>query len=315
MPSDPAVNFRHKRGALLLLALVPLFVDTARGDDPRLGAPDPFEAVDLTFRAAYAQGRAETLRKLDPIVIVQLDQLVLLRGGKRTEANAIPPLYHQLKAVAHVALGVHVALSPFGSGPIPAERLALLETLRNEADRADAAVDRAGFRPDHRERQHLILRNSIAFLDDVRARGRCERTDLLAFTRRMGPLVLANGGDAARLQIDAYHEIVSAWRRSMPDADWRRVRVLVIGSQMPRKHNVAVLYFAKLLGLSGESRRLVFAEDLRGEGDEPALNLLATHQLDRGIGTAFFDDPERMEIDLLGNAAANYLDTLDLATP
>ena len=89
------------------------------------------------------------------------------------------------------------------------------------------------------------------------------------------------------------------------------MRVLVLGPQMPRKHNVAVQYFAKLLGLPGEARRLVYAEELNGE--QQGLNLLSTHQLDSELSEAFFADPERMEIDLLGNAASVYLDGLDLS--
>jgi hypothetical protein len=97
----------------------------------------------------------------------------------------------------------------------------------------------------------------------------------------------------------------------MPRDEWSRLHVLVLGPQMPRKHNVAVQYFAKLMGLPRESPRLVYAEELAGEPQ--GLNLLATHRLDGELSVAFFDDPDRMEIDLLGNAAAVYLDAFDFA--
>jgi hypothetical protein len=70
-------------------------------------------------------------------------------------------------------------------------------------------------------------------------------------------------------------------------------------------------YFAKLLGAPDESRRLVYAEELSGE--QQGLNLLATHQLDSELSEAFFGDPDRMEIDLLGNAASVYLDGFDFS--
>ena len=121
--------------------------------------------------------------------------------------------------------------------------------------------------------------------------------------------MLANAADAARVQIDAYHAQVSAWRRQVPAEEWSRLRVLILGPQMPRKHNVAAQYFAKLMGLPGESQRLVYAEELSGEPQ--GLNLLATHRLDAELAAAFFGDPARMEIDLLGNAASVYLDGFD----
>jgi hypothetical protein len=49
------------------------------------------------------------------------------------------------------------------------------------------------------------------------------------------------------------------------------------------------------------------------DGEQQGLNLLATHQLDSELSQAFFGDPDRMEIDLLGNAASVYLDGFDLS--
>lgn len=96
----------------------------------------------------------------------------------------------------------------------------------------------------------------------------------------------------------------------VPD-EWSKLHVLVLGRQMPRRRNVAIQYFAKLLDDKDESRRLVYAEELSGE--QQGLDLLATHQLDSELSEAFFDSPDRMEIDLLGNAASVYLDAFDFS--
>jgi hypothetical protein len=69
-----------------------------------------------------------------------------------------------------------------------------------------------------------------------------------------------------------------------------------------------VQYFARLLGQSGEGRRIIYAESLF---EEPrALDLLATHLVDSRIGVEFFNDPERMKRDLLSDAAQQYLPIL-----
>jgi hypothetical protein len=85
--------------------------------------------------------------------------------------------------------------------------------------------------------------------------------------------------------------------------------VVVIGSALPRKDNVAVQYFARLLGVPGEGPRLVYAESLWDEAR--AVNLLGTHELDTAIGSAFFADPRRMHRDLLADAAAEHLKRLN----
>ena len=50
-------------------------------------------------------------------------------------------------------------------------------------------------------------------------------------------------------------------------------------------------YFAWLLGTPGEGERIIYAEGLADES--AALDLLATHRVDTGIGHDFFDDSMR----------------------
>src|SRR3954462_7953833 len=47
-----------------------------------------------------------------------------------------------------------------------------------------------------------------------------------------------------------------------PLVEWERLTVVVMGRQLPRRDNLAVRYFAPLLGEPGEGRRIVYAESL-----------------------------------------------------
>ena len=84
---------------------------------------DAFVAADLDFRSIYAGGRAATLDKIDPLIVVELDNLILIHGGRRTEAKVIPPLYHRLKAVSHIPLAIYVGVAPYGTMAIEGDRL------------------------------------------------------------------------------------------------------------------------------------------------------------------------------------------------
>jgi hypothetical protein len=271
---------------------------------------DAFAEADLDFRSFYAGGRAVTLRRLEPLIVVEMDSLILIHDGRRTEVKVMPPLYHRLKAVSHIPLAMYVALAPYGNVRLDDDRLSRLRTFKARLAALLESLDRSGFSAEQSRRCGSVLQRSSALLERVLSEGKYEPAELKALTRAAGPIVLANANDAARAQIDAYHTQVAAWRRACPAGEWSKLRVLVLGLQMPRKHNVAVQYFAKLLGVPDESRRLVYAEELSGE--QQGLNLLATHQLDSELSQAFFDDPDRMEIDLLGNAASVYLDGFDL---
>jgi len=130
--------------------------------------------------------------------------------------------------------------------------------------------------------------------------------DLEAFARAAGPIVLANATDAAAVQIEAYHRQVTTWRKSLGADAWKRVRVVVLGKQLPRKENIATQYFARLLDVPGEGPRLSYAEEL--SGDDAAIDLLGSRLLDRTAARAFFNDPERLERDLLSDGAKVYLE-------
>jgi hypothetical protein len=314
------VNFRSQRPSLVALALTAVMlplVSALPPNQPRQPGPDhshehnSFEAADLEFITAYTGARTVTLSKLDPLIVVEMDSLILVHGGKRADTKAIPPIYHRLKAVSHIPLAIYVTLAPYGDAPLGDDRLSRLQVLRAHVAAVVDALDRSGFDAEQARRSRMMLGQCTAFLDSVISTRKFDRADLKTLTRSAGSVVLANAADAARAQIDAYHKLVSTWRAAMPAGDWSKLRILVLGRQMGRKHNVAVQYFAKLLGETGESRKLVYAEELSGE--QQGLNLLATHQLDSELAEAFFENPDRMEIDLLGNAASVYLDGMDLS--
>ena len=103
---------------------------------------------------------------------------------------------------------------------------------------------------------------------------------------------------------------MKAWRKLLSAEEWGRLKVIVCGSQMPRRENLAVQYFAKLLGEKGEGTRILYAEALFEQ--EKVLRLLGTHLQDRDIAQAFFDDPLRLHRDLLADGAAEYLRTLEV---
>src|SRR5262249_4483924 len=79
-------------------------------------AADPLLTLTKASRAAYAAGRQETLRHAGPVILVEGDTVVLVRKGDRVEAAYPPPVYHDLKAVAHVPLALYVQTAPYGDG-------------------------------------------------------------------------------------------------------------------------------------------------------------------------------------------------------
>ena len=296
--------------AVWMLLMMCVSRSTATAESP---SPDPLLTINKQFRKSYSQVRAARLARGGPVIVVEGEKLVLLRGKEREEAEIDLARYHHLKAVAHVPLTVYLLLDPDDTETIPEEQLAELRRLREPIVVAGGTLAERGFSDGQIERQRKILADSLSVVEEALKQQRCSEKERTAFARRMGPQVLANVADSARVQIDGYHALVSTWRRKLSAEEWGKLRVVIMGSQMPRKDNLAVQYFARLLGEAGEGRRIVYAEALFDE--KRALNLLGTHLLDREIAAAFFDDPARMNRDLLGDAAADYLRTLKIDAP
>jgi len=117
--------------------------------------------------------------------------------------------------------------------------------------------------------------------------------------------VLANAADAATAQLDGLHALVQQWRGEMGEAEWQRLYVVILGPRMPRAGNLQFAYFANALGNAAIDQRLFYAEgifDVKG-----GLDLLATIITDRELSAAVFDDPLRMDRDLLADGAAAHL--------
>jgi hypothetical protein len=274
-------------------------------------AEDPLVLLNAAFRAAYRQARTEAVAHTDAIILAEGDKLVLLRGGKRTEADVTAPLYHELKALGHVPLALHVMLAPGSERPLEEAKLEQLRKYRPLVTAARGNLEQRKFPPDLRASQAAMLDHALAFLDKALERKQVTARDLARLTgaREIRHGIEAGVTAAAKAQIDALHRQILAWQNELTVTEWRRLKVVVMGSQMPRREHTQVQYFAKLLHEEGEGRRIVYAEALWDEAK--ALDLLGTHLVDTPIGQAFFDNPERMHRDLLGEAAWQYLQTLD----
>jgi hypothetical protein len=267
-------------------------------------------------RAAYRHAKEAALARSGPVILVEGDVLVLRRGSERTEVRFIPEVYHTLKAFAHIPLAVDVLLRRVGDGDGDRDRDApggtgrldegLVEELRNyRALVVDARIATLRLSGEQARRQERIIAATLELIDAVLESRTCTGARRVAYSRSMAPLLLANIDEAARAEIDALHRLVGSWRESMPAEQWRRLTVMVLGRQTPRKDNLASQYFARLLGEPGEGRRLIYAEGLFEEAQ--ALDLLATRVVDGQVAVDFFEDPERMYRDVLGDAARTYL--------
>ncbi|MGE0735225.1 MAG: hypothetical protein AB7G15_01935 [Alphaproteobacteria bacterium] len=266
---------------------------------------DPLKAVNDGFRGAYKQARAETLKQLSPVFIVQFDSLIVHRNGARTETTFTPKAYHEYKSFAHIPLTVFVMLQPGSAQPLTDAKLKELETYRALVANADKGIDGLGWPTDAVQLHRNIASRAMAFIDERLKTKSVTPQVLTRFARQMAPLALASADFAARAQLDGLHALVTKQRREMGEAEWRRLLVVNLAPRQARPGNLQFAYFKRAMGAGAEGKRLFNAENVFTE--DGALNLLGTIVLDKAASVAFFNDPARLERDLLSDAAAAHV--------
>jgi hypothetical protein len=272
-------------------------------------AADALTDLNDSFRAAYADTRSGVLSRTAPVIVVAFEKLVLIDGATRREEGFTPPLYHRLKAVAHLVFAVQLLLDErLTPGPLGAAQRARLEELAGRATAADAALPGFGFTPAQVERQHALIAGARTMIAQALASGRPSAAALEAWLRPLVPLIMANVDDAAAAQLEGLHALVSRWRSELGPEAWARVDVVVLTVRQARVGNLQYAYFRRLLGPDAVGRRLIFAESVFAV--DPAVALLGTILTDRVAARAFFADELRMERDLLSDAAARIVEQL-----
>jgi len=269
---------------------------------------DALGTLNDSFRASYRELREWRISSLDPIIIVQFDDLHLVRNGKVQTEKFTPPVYHDYKAISHIPLALYTKLARHVGRPFDKAMLEWLTMYLKQIQAAAASLDgRPGWTPEQLRLHKQIATASEKFIEKIGGAEECSDQELTNYTRMMRPLVLASADAAAKVQLDGLHALVTKWRAELGPR-WTHVDVVVLGPKQPRPGNVQYAYFKRAMGPGAEGRRLWYAEGVFDK--DGGLNLLGTILIDRGASLAFFANPTRLERDLLADGAARHLDRL-----
>lgn len=294
---------RAATAALLLLVAA----CAAQPTPPQTPASDPLVEMNKVVRENYRASRAATLARTRPVIVIAFDDATLMREGHEPiTANFTPALFHRFKEVAHIPFGVHVTLVPYAGRPTETAWRAPLQRLLDHVAAAEGALGDVGIPEARLARERRVVADSLAFMRATLAADAVDAAALRTYSRAMAPLVLAAADDAAALQIDGLHALVSGWRADLSAQEWARLHVLVLGPKAPREGNLATQYFERLLGRRELGHRLIYSENIFAR--DAALTQLGGLVIDRAVATDFFAEEMRMDRDLLSDGARKRLD-------
>ena len=265
------------------------------------------KSANQAFIGLYDSARTRANRTV-PLAVLALPQaLVVVRHGQITERlAATTPAYTALKEVSHLVLALFLAAwntSPADAAEQTAAYAPHVEALSKGL--AESAIPEA----DH-ERQRQLLAAARELIREAAANGGITQDRLTRWAREVSAALLENAYDAARSQLKLINREMTRLVQSMSNEEKTDFVVVVGSSHQARENNIQMLYFQTLLGPGAtvNDHRLLYAESVYDAKN--ALDLLGTHVLDRAIASAFFASPNRMQKDLLGNAAERIIPTL-----
>ena len=268
-------------------------------------SPDPLVHMNKMFRTEYKAARAEVIKKVEPIIVVAFDDLVLYWKGKRLKQGFTPRIYHEVKAVAHVPLTLYVMLHARTGKRISRGLERRLNDLRGRIVKAEASLKgRRGWTPRILKLNRWVLRRSVRLIDSVLARARIGKGRLTRYARNMAPAVLALADIAARAQLSGLNALLNKWKK-MLGADWKRVKVANLAPRQADPQNAQGSFVTAYFGRHLLNRRVFMTRNIFGAGG--ARSLLGTIYLDRSASIAFFGNPGRLERDLLADAAKRQI--------
>ena len=278
---------------------------------------DAITDLNRAFHESYnnlVHNTFESLGKANaPVIVMFHEDVILFHDGKEERINVIPKLYHQVKGIGHVSFGVLVSLADNGYGALKPEIGERLEHQKYLIERGLKYLEIDPLPMKYVASQRLILENARDMIAAVLATNEVTHDRVQAFAKANAPLYLEGAAIGARLEIETLHETVMNWRDRLGDLHWEDIYVVICAAHQGRYRETTLQYFQRLLyeeaGLAAEKEdRVIYAEHI----DDPiaALELLARHIVDRQASIDLFDDPNRLQEDLMSDGAAAYLEEL-----
>jgi hypothetical protein len=262
-------------------------------------------SANEVFKRDYDRARREITSKLSPLIYCNGEVLTLATSNGRKTENMVPAKYTLLKCVDHIAVTAYIILANHVDETLAPEVLQNLQNLQTQSGEARTALVSAELDAELRERQYRIIDATTDFIAQVEKQGNISQAKLKQFAAGLSDTLMQNAEDGVAAQLALMNEIVSRWKKEMPEVEWNRLHVILTSGHMPRERLVTWQFFSDILNQKKEGDKIIIMEGI--DDFDKGVDLLGTHMLDEKIAVDFFGDRGRMHKDLLSNGARLYL--------
>jgi hypothetical protein len=270
--------------------------------------------VSALFREAHQRARAEECRRLATArLVIRYSFGTIEARFNGTDLGPRVFFYsgyvHALKSISH-AVFLAALLFREANGPERdshvAKALQGLEGLRGELQKSDSSTARL-IPPDEISGQMSILTSTMAALRRFQT-GKLDEAAQHQYFDSVRPLLNENLIRASRAVLRKLHETVAHYKSQVDAQDpaaWKSVVVVAAVSHQSRSREIGVQYFERLVGetmsegASRENRLVVVEASFKAAEQRGAL---AAHDVDREHASWIFNDPSRLQWDVMADS-------------
>ena len=229
-------------------------------------------------------------------------RFTLIHEGRTETVEPVDVAFETLKYVAHAPLGLFGVLFP---GPLEViepktEELGrLVDFFRATLEDVDSLpVDEIS-----RDSCREILRESIRFAESSQTK---DRQTFTIYARAIGPATQQTMRRAAQVQLEGIENQLHLWRQRVDAGDWEKLYAAVASGWARVNNSPRQQAIANVMGEIGARERLFTIQGVKTE--EALLQRLAKILNQHDLGEIFFEDRERMDEDLMGRPAQEFME-------
>ncbi|WP_258564965.1 hypothetical protein [Streptomyces sp. WELS2] len=257
--------------------------------------------VNAGMRANYASLKAELVKHLSPVIVVQNNavggRFTLINNGVQVETvDPVPEYFELAKSIAHVPLGIYSVIAAYLSDQVPnipnADRIdphdldmvafkspgdkgwiTPLNSFRTTLSSALTKLPTANLPVDLDDSCNTILSEAVKFIDTI---VKAQSFDMVAYNRfaaTVYPSIRVNMTFAATAQITGIETLMKRWRTLLGEAAWSDLYVTVLSIWTTSELNQASIIIRRTMNQAKVDTHLIDLPTVETPSDPIAVAL------------------------------------------
>jgi hypothetical protein len=205
-------------------------VETA--GDSRRQAHTMIVACDTEMRSNYQSNHITIGRAVFPLLYSEFTPeggryTLLVNDSARFSASPTPPIYEEVKSIAHIPLGVWSIVSRYFAAPGTGQWVEPLERFGRTISAALSHLSEASMPKEIETDCRALIDGSLAFIRRSAAQKSVTIEDFEEAFHALSPEVIRLQTVAAATQVHACLETLNEWKKLLGDAAWSRLYAVV----------------------------------------------------------------------------------------